>query len=337
MEITLIQAKPLIMDALRAHLVPFLQSSPGIGKSSIAREIAEENQLKLIDVRLAQMDPTEISGFPTLRGEKATYLPMDMFPIEGDPIPEGYAGWLLLLDEMNSASLAVQSSAYRLILDRMVGQHPLHSRVAVMAAGNLSTDKAVVNRLSTAMQSRLIHFHIVADVREWTQWADKSGIDHRIKSFINWKPEMLHRFDPNHADVTFPCPRTWHFLSDMVNKYESLPAEKIPLMAGTIGEGAAREFFAFSKIYAELPSIDSIKQNPEGVHLPDEPSVQHALTGLIAHHLSLKNAAQLMKFLQRLNIDYQVICLRSALTKNADLRTSDVVKDWVRVNARELV
>lgn len=62
-------------------------------------------------MRLAQCDPTDLLGFPTIVHDRAGYRPMETFPIEGDEVPAGYAGWLLFLDEFNSAPIAVQAAA----------------------------------------------------------------------------------------------------------------------------------------------------------------------------------------------------------------------------------
>lgn len=337
MHVTMTTVKPLVMDVLRAGLVPFLRSSPGLGKSSLAREIAEENRLALIDVRLSQMDPADLAGFPMKVGDKAAYVPMNVFPIEGDAKPEGKKGWLILLDEFTSAPMATQAAAYKIVLDRMVGMHNLHEKVALVAAGNLMTDKAIVTRTSTAMQSRLVHFEIEVDHKAWIRWADTHEIDHRIKSFINFKPEALHKFDPNHTDVTFPCPRTYHFLSKLIKRYPELPYDKLPLIAGTIGEGMAREFMSYAKIFGELPSITDILRDPEKISLNEEPSVQYALTGLISYHLSTKNAGKLLLFLQRMNIDFQVICLRAAIARDPEIKTTAALKSWISINASELM
>jgi hypothetical protein len=330
--------KELVLDVLNAQLVPFLTSSPGIGKSSLAKEIAETNKLKLIDLRLSQMDPADLNGLPFMTDKgKAGYVPMNVFPLEEDSLPDGYKGWLILLDEFNSAPMAVQAAAYKLVLDRKVGVYNLHKKAAIMAAGNLLTDKAIVNRISTAMQSRLIHFTIGVDKDAWIKWADKNNIDYRIKSFIHFKPDALHLFDPNHNEETFPCPRTYEFLSKLIKPYKELSIDKIPLIAGTIGEGMARQFFAFSKIYGELPNIEVIKADPEGVHIADEPSIQYALSGLIAYHLGTSNVDILMKFLKRLNIDLQVIALRSSIARQPDIKRTQPVKEWVRENAKNLM
>ena len=109
MKIKLSQASALITIALKAHQVPMLHGSPAIGKSSIVKQIAKLFNLKLIDLRLSQCDPTELMGFPKVSGNRAGYTPMETFPIEGDALPDGYSGWLLFLDEMNSAPPAVQA------------------------------------------------------------------------------------------------------------------------------------------------------------------------------------------------------------------------------------
>ena len=126
MQVKINQAAQMITKFIRAKIVVMLSGSPGIGKSHIVHQIAKEHGLKIIDLRLAQCDPCDLMGFPMIDGEKARYKPMDTFPIEGDDIPKGYNGWLLFMDELNSAAPAVQSASYKIILDRMIGNNRLH-------------------------------------------------------------------------------------------------------------------------------------------------------------------------------------------------------------------
>ena len=111
MQVKASQASTMIAKFLRARLVPMVEGSPGIGKSSIAQQVAKEFNLKLIDIRLAQCDPTDLCGFPRIDGNKAGYVPMDTFPLDGDEIPKGYSGWLILFDEITSAPLSSNSCA----------------------------------------------------------------------------------------------------------------------------------------------------------------------------------------------------------------------------------
>jgi len=333
------QAPEYLMDVLQAGLVPMLMSSPGIGKSTIAKKLAADNKLKVIDLRLSQCDPSDLLGFPTINKEhtKSGYVPMDTFPIEGDPVPIGMNGWLLLLDEFNSAPISVQAAAYKVVLDKQVGVFNLHKNVAIICAGNLSTDKAIVNRMSTAMQSRLVHFELDVNHIEWIKWADVNDIDYRIKSYIGFKPDILHNFNPNHIDHTFPCPRTWEFCSKIMSKWEHFTSQKIAVIAGTIGEGAAREFYSYCQIYTQLPDIGKIMSNPTGIEVPTEPSILHAVTGLLGYHLNPSTADKLMQFLTRMPIEFQVIGIRSAIAKDKSLMKAKSMSEWIKKFAKEIL
>lgn len=350
MEINTAQAKDLIVDCIRAQLVPMLTGSPGTGKSALIHAIAEEFNLKVIDMRLGQCDPTDLNGFPTIdkESQKAKYMPMDTFPLETDALPMKseatadkpatfYEGWLLFLDEMNSAPLAVQAAAYKLVLDHAVGQFKMHPKVAIVAAGNKDTDNAIVNRMGTAMQSRMIHLSLATDHKVWMDWAVGAGIDHRITSFINFTPKNLHKFDPDHSDVTFACNRTWEFASRLISPYPGqIPNDKRPLLAGTISEGMAAEFMGFCKIYKTLPTVADILKNPEGIKMPEEPSQMYALSGSIANHCEAGQIEPLMKFVNRMNLEFQVITLQELMKRKREMVKAPPVMEWISRNAKEL-
>lgn len=339
MQVTIKQAEELVMDVLKANLVPMLHGSPGTSKSSLGKKIAEDNNLKFIDIRLSQMDPVDLNGLLTLDKDsgKAHYTPMDLFPLDTDKVPDGYKGWLIMFDEINSASLSVQAACYRIILDRQVGNHNLHKNVAMIAAGNKSTDKAIVNRMSTAMQSRMVHLEITPSVPDWLDWAVHNNIDYRIRAFIGFSPDSLHVFNPAHNDFTFANSRTWEFLHKIIHTWDIIPISKLAVLAGTVGEGVARSFLTYCDIFTKIPTIDAIKANPETTNVPVEASIKYAISALLTHHITESNIDVLMKYIVRLPIEFQVITLQSSLKKNTKLLQSSSVKNWIVVNAQELL
>ena len=119
------QCKKYLKTTMMAKQTAMLHGQPGIGKSDLVREIAEEFNLEVIDIRLSQMEPSELCGFPKLDGDIATYVPMDLFPLEGQSLPKDKAGWVLFFDEIVSAPKSIISAAYKIILDRMVGNHKI--------------------------------------------------------------------------------------------------------------------------------------------------------------------------------------------------------------------
>ena len=329
------QATELLVDCLKARLVPMLTGSPGIGKSSIVYDIANEYNLDVIDMRLSQCDPTDLLGFPRVEGDKASYAPMNTFPLETDSLPDGKDGWLLFLDEFNSAPMAVQAAAYKLTLDRMVGLHKLHPNVIVMCAGNLQTDNAIVNRLSTAMQSRLVHLELSTDFEAWLEWAHKAHIDTRVTSYIEFKPNNLYQFSPSHNDRTFACPRTWEFVSRLIKNWKEIDQSKIALIAGTVSEGVAREFVAFCREFEQLPKISSIISNPTGTIVPSEPSTRYAVAGAVGAHMNPDNAEKLMEYVERLPPEFQHITLRGAIKRTPALFSHASVSKWIDDKAVE--
>lgn len=336
MKVTPSKAIELVSLALRAKLVPMLHGSPGIGKSDIAKNVAKKFNLKLIDIRLAQCDPTDLNGFPKLDGKKAGYVPMSTFPIEGDSIPEGYAGWLILFDELTSAPRSVQAASYKILLDRMVGDHSIHKNVAMMAAGNLESDGAIVEPMSTALQSRLIHLEVETNAKDWGTWAQTNGIDHRITSYIEFRPDHVYTFNPDHSDKTYASPRTWEFTHKLL-QVTSINRETLPLLIGTLGEGVAREFYGFLQIHENLPKIEEIIKAPDSIAVPTEPSTQFALCGAIAANVTPANCEALLDFVNRLPAEFQIVCVRGMLKRNPTVIKAPSFAPWVTKVATETI
>lgn len=336
MQVKISQATRMITQAIKAKVVPMLKGSPGTGKSQIVYQIAELYNLEVIDIRLSQCDPTDLAGFPTIEDGKADYMPMKHFPIEGDPLPPGKAGWLLFLDEATSAPPAIQAASYKVVLDRAVGSHPLHKNVAMVLAGNLETDGAIVHSMSTALQSRLMHLELVVDAGEWNEWATTNGIDHRITSYIKYKPGNLYTFSADHTDSTYACPRTWEFCDRILKVMDSSDKDLLPMLAGTLSEGVAHEFLGFCKIYENLLTPAQIITNPETVKVPTEPSVLYALTGSIAHNMDTATAEAYMKFVSRLPVEFQVVCLRESVRRNKAILTIAPIQNWITSSAANL-
>lgn len=338
------QAIRMVTHAIKAKVVPMIHGSPAIGKSGIVHQIAETYNLFLIDLRLSQCDPTDLLGFPQILAaiNRAGYTPMETFPIAGDAFPvnpktnQPYAGWLLFLDEFNSASVAVQAAAYKIVLDRMVGKYHLHDKVAVVCAGNLESDGAIVESMSTALQSRILHLELTVDLPEWIRWAGPAGIDYRIMSYLESQPTALYTFKPDHTDWTYASPRTWEFANRFVKMLDVKDQDTLPLLSGCITEGVARPFLTFCDIFDKLPSIHDILMAPGSIRVPGEPSILFAMCGSIAHHATPVNIGGLLKFIMRMPLEFQVVCVRMTLGRDKDLVNDADMQKWLGHHAEEL-
>lgn len=304
---------------LKAGVVPYIRGSPALGKSSLARMIAEKFNLFLIDIRLSERDPCEIGGYLYLDPvTKRTYqYPLELFPLDTDPIPEGYKGWLILLDEFSSCAPATQAVTYRVIWDRQVGQRSLHKKAFILAAGNLETDNAIVEPLSTALLSRFAIYTMKLSHPDWMEWAATEGIDYRITSFLNFKQDYLYTFTPDATDP-YGSPRTWEMLSDFI---KGRPAKELRIesLASLIGEGVAREFMTYLELQDSLPTFESILKNPTGIDIKPDLSIRWALMGMIAHRIDTSTVVPCTQFLDRFPDELRVVAIREIRLRHPKL------------------
>jgi hypothetical protein len=319
------EVRACVIDLMAVGLVPFIQSSPGLGKSSIVAQIAKDYELELIDVRLSQCAPEDLMGLPMRRGTdeeaRAFFAPFDMFPLVSTPLPKGKKGWILFLDEFNSASKSVQAAAYKPVLDHMIGQAKLSPDCYVVAAGNLSTDRAIVTQMGTAMQSRVVHLEMVADVKGFMKYAYKADWDHRILGFLEFQPSKLHNFKPDHQDRTFACPRTWEFAS-RICKGKAMEDIKLPLLAGTLSDGIAVELHTFMKEYSNLPRYQKICDEAETLNVPQKASTCYALITSMISSFTPESFPRAVIFARRMSPEFQVIYFRAIVAQHPKMRTN---------------
>lgn len=326
------QTKKFIKEVWEAGLVPYVTSSPGMGKSSIFRQNAEDFNLKLIDHRISTSQPEDLTGLPEFRTVDAgtsherriaTFTPFDLFPIQGTPMPKDREGWAVFFDEFNSGEKEIQAACYKIMLDKMVGQFPLHERVVLACAGNLSTDKAITTDLSTAMQSRLIHIEMQLNFREWYEdVALVEDYDDRIIAYLHFDPEALMDFQPDHQDKTFCCPRTWEFMNRLV-KSKTVTPERTPLFAGTITSSHAANFVTFCEVYKELVTIEQVLKDPDTAPVPsrDEQSRKWAIITHLMKRVDEKTFGDVSTYVNRLDMTFKVMFFRSVIRNNPKLRT----------------
>lgn len=218
----------------------------------------------------------------------------------------------------------------------MVGTHKLHSHVAIVCAGNLETDNAIVEPMSTALQSRLVHMELMVDPQEWIEWAETNGISHWITSYIAFKPGNLYTFQPDHTDCTYACPRTYAFADRLLKQVSVDDKDALPLLAGTLSEGVARELIAFCKLNDQLPKLSDIMADPMKAPVPAEPSVLFALTGSLSHHANEKNLEKVVKYIKRIPAEFQVVCLKATIRRNKALLAHPSLQDWIGSSAAKL-
>jgi MoxR-like ATPase len=308
---------------VQARQPVFVWGQPGIGKSDVMAQVAKARKIPLLDIRALLLDPVDLRGLPYLEAtddpscanghsyKQAKWASPDFLPTSGEGI--------LFLDELNAAAPMVQASCYQLVLDRKLGDYRLPDGWAIAAAGNRQTDRAVTHQMPTPLKSRFTHLDFEVDLNDWCQWAIQNSIRPEIIAFLRFKPELLSDFDRD--KTAFPTPRTWAFVSNILNQ-QPAPVIENALIAGTVGDGAATAFAAFLKTFRELPNVDAILMSPDTERVPTEASALHAVAGALSYAATGTNFDRVYRYLQRMPPEFTVFSVRDALLRTPDVKHS---------------
>ena len=256
--VTAIQARKSLLKAFQVKRPLFLWGPPGIGKSELVEGIAQELGGLMIDLRLGQMEPTDIRGIPFYNKDlgKMDWAPPVELPDE--ETASQYPIVLLFLDELNSAPPSVQSAAYQLILNRRIGKYRLPDNVVMVAAGNRESDKGVTYRMPTPLANRFIHQEMKVDFASYQEWAVKNGIHKDVVGYLSFAKQDLYDFDAKSASRAFATPRSWTFVSQLLAEDGNDDDTLMNLIAGTVGEGLAVKFKAHRKVAGRMPKPEDI-------------------------------------------------------------------------------
>ncbi len=313
--------KKIIKQAYYKRLPLYLWGPPGIGKSSLVKEVAREENLEVIDLRLTQIDPTDLRGLPKIEAKEVQWVPPSFLPKKGKG--------LLFLDELNLAVPAIQHAAYQLIQDRRIGDYTLPEGWVCIAAGNRTRDRANVRPLPAPLANRFIHVEVrPPSVEEWTEWALKNGIDTRIITFLNFRKDLLLNFQPDSREHAFPTPRSWELCSRLIEDFNFTKEEEedILMMArAAVGTNAASHLLEYLTITTQIDA-EKYLNNPEKASFPKNLSELYALCTVLADAVPFgsprERVERLCILLNRLaekHGEFALLCLRLRGTKIQEL------------------
>lgn len=322
-----------LKDSVVSGTPAMIWGGPGIGKSDIPNQVAEDLNMNIVDFRANLFDPVDVRGIPylTQTNENATkytsWAVPDVFPIAERDGDRG----ILFIDELPTAPPATQNAFLQLLLNRQIGDYKLPIGWAILCAGNRLTDSAAVYQMPSPVRNRLAHYELEPTLDDWTKWAHKNNIDSDVIAFIQYRPNLLSDFNPD--EYAFPTPRAWSLVSKKLQKTNTVRERMFYSVSALVGDGAAGEFVAFKEISDDLPDIDAIIADPTKYKRNDNPALLYALANAIAVRAEEPKMDNIMKLADKLVIEYQVVLVRGCLARDRDLKSHPAIKNWINKNA----
>lgn len=358
------ELNPIIVSLYNAKRTGMFWGAPGIGKSSAFRAAAEaiknslglpgpvleRHQIKpflasmtdkygadkaremirqcfgLFDLRLSQEDPVDIGGLP--RENKETHTMEKLVPswfahsMRHDLPDHG----ILLLEELPSAPVSVQTAAYQITLDGVIGDFRLKKGWTTFAAGNRLTDGGQFFKMPNALANRLCHIDVESNLDSWVEWAINNGVDHSLIAFLRFRPDLLNTYEDHvknkRKGMAFATERQWHAVDDFLKGNASADdALTYAVVAGLVGEGPAAEYVGFRKVWHNMPSIDGILIDPASAVLPEDAATQYAVMTALAGRACYDNAKQCFDYVDRMTAtgrsDMSMLFVRDMVQRQA--------------------
>jgi len=316
----------LLPSIIELRQATFIWGAPGIGKSSIVRQVAEEQGLAVRDVRLAMCDPTDLRGIPFYDPElrQARWAPPEFLPRRGEGI--------VFLDELNAAPPAVQAAAYQLVLDRRVGEYELPDGWSIIAAGNRQGDMGVVYRMPSPLANRFCHLQLEPDFDVWKRWAYRTGLHAGVIGFLGYRPELLCKFDRQSSGGAYPTPRSWEFAARLLGG--GVPAgQRLAAVTGCVGQAAALELLAYLEVAGRLPSAEAILDGGSD-EVPRELSVIYALVGALLYAFKAVSTSErrdrFLRYTRRLPAEFAVLAVKDGLSMGLEWHESPEWEKWIK-------
>jgi len=309
----------------------FLWGAPGIGKSSITRQFADANGRKLIDIRATQLDPVDLRGLMQVVNGRTQWCPPSF-------LPDG-PGYVMFLDELPNAAPMVKAALYQLVLDRRLGEYELPEDCLIIAAGNRESDRAFTTPMPAPLANRFIHLDLEADAAEWIEHAIKMDYEMRVIAYIAYRPEMVFKFDPKKDLKSFPTPRSWEFVSDVIKGWDGKVScsTMFEVVKGAVGEAAALDFWAFVKVMNELPDLDDVLVNASTFAVPQNGAVKFAMVAALVGKATAKNVSQCFSVMERLGAEFAYLFVAKARLNHSWFEETAAFVKWAASNAKYLI
>lgn len=258
----------------------FLLGAPGIGKTAIMEQIAQEMGIALVAYSMTHHTRQSALGLPfitekTYGGEKVSVSEYTMSEIiasvydamESSGMKEG----ILFLDEINCVSETLAPSMLQFLQYKVFGRHRVPEGWVVVTAGNPPEYNKSVREFDVVTMDRLKLLEVEPDYRVWKEYAVERRIHNAVISYLDLKKEHFYVMEMTTKGRSYVTARGWEDLSEILTLYED---EQLPVDESLIGQylrngKVVKEFSAYYDLYNKYKRDYKISEILEG-----NPSVQ---------------------------------------------------------------
>lgn len=275
------QAKEQICRAMRAYFkkneygsfrIPpeaqrpvFLLGPPGIGKTAIMQQVAEELGVCLISYSMTHHTRQSALGLPLIVKKEydgtqysiSEYTMSEIIASVYDMMEQtGLREGILFLDEVNCVSETLTPVMLQFLQYKTFGRHKLPAGWIVVAAGNPPEYNRSARDFDVVTWDRMKRVDVEPDYAAWKEFALKKGTHAAVLTYLDIRKENFFRMEATVDGKQFVTPRGWSDLSDMIRLYEEdgMPVDRELIGQYLQNSEVAEDFAIYYELYNKYRS-----------------------------------------------------------------------------------
>ncbi|MBE5945312.1 MAG: AAA family ATPase [Lachnospiraceae bacterium] len=274
----------------------FLLGAPGIGKTAIMEQIAQELSIALVSYSMTHHTRQSALGLPFIKHKSYEGMEYDVSEytmseiiasiyeiMENSGVKEG----ILFLDEINCVSETLAPSMLQFLQYKVFGKHKVPDGWVIVTAGNPPEYNKSVKEFDVVTMDRLKVLTVEADYPTWKTYAVERNIHSAIINFLEIKKEYFYHMETTAKGRSYVTARGWEDLSEIIHMYEEegLLVEENLISQYLRNENVSKEFFAYYELFNKYKKQYELEKILEGENTED--AVKKAMEAEFDERISL--------------------------------------------------
>lgn len=249
----------------------FLLGAPGIGKTAIMEQIAQELGIALVSYSMTHHTRQSALGLPFIMHKEyegraydvSEYTMSEIIASIYDVMAEsGIREGILFLDEINCVSETLAPSMLQFLQYKVFGRHQVPEGWVIVTAGNPPEYNKSVREFDVVTMDRLKILEVEADYAIWKEYAKERGMHTAILNYLDMKKEDFYQVETTVKGRSYITARGWEDLSEMLALYEE---EGIAVAESFVGqylrnERVVKEFTAYYDLYQKYKNDYKVEE-----------------------------------------------------------------------------
>lgn len=209
----------------------FLMGPPGIGKTAIMEQIAQELDVCLVSYSMTHHTRQSALGLPFIEkkvfnGKEYQVSEYTMSEIIASVYETmeatGKKEGILFLDEINCVSETLAPMMLQFLQCKTFGNQALPEGWLIVAAGNPPEYNKSVRDFDVVTLDRVKRIDVEEDYGVWKEYARRKNLHGAILSYLDIKKDNFYRIENTADGLQFATARGWEDLSELLYAYETL-------------------------------------------------------------------------------------------------------------------